>query len=390
MIKPPLKTVRPIGILLSFKLTLALASCSSGPTDNQGRKTLSDTVAQQSRGALAVTTFTKTNGVRREVAGQAIYTLEYSAVLRFSRNAWKGGNAFEGAFGNFGVADDRPGGFGAMGKEWKLYYTGDEVEIHGQITLERTDNGWRPTETSVKGYRVRSRPQVAGFLGTWHAASRNMFFRIEDDPSRGLRYSSVSVTDDGQINWTYSPSRLENGSLTIQYAEGSDRITIVSQQELTVMEEDAFNRTTSKALRFDHGPERIVAVSREAASKPSAPAESTASPPTVQETREAPTQAATGSAQSRIGRWSLPDDLAFLGQRPLNPGEIGGLSRIELRRLRNFIYARHGRAFTSPDLQEFFKQQPWYRVNTEFSESQLSSIERANVATIAKAENSGR
>ncbi len=58
----------------------------------------------------------------------------------------------------------------------------------------------------------------------------------------------------------------------------------------------------------------------------------------------------------------------------------------ELRRLRNEIYARHGRIFQSQDLQEFFSQTTWYKGNPNYSDSQLSDEERRVALTISELE----
>lgn len=66
----------------------------------------------------------------------------------------------------------------------------------------------------------------------------------------------------------------------------------------------------------------------------------------------------------------------------INPMDIGTRSVEELRLGRNEIYARHGRKFTSPDLQAYFDSQDWYKGTIEaerFNESILSKIERDNV-----------
>jgi|GEM_PF-3623334 len=49
--------------------------------------------------------------------------------------------------------------------------------------------------------------------------------------------------------------------------------------------------------------------------------------------------------------------------------------RKALRITRNTVFARHGRAFASKDLQEYFGQQPWYQVRSDFSEKQLNQAD---------------
>ncbi|MEW6734104.1 MAG: protein kinase [Acidobacteriota bacterium] len=66
----------------------------------------------------------------------------------------------------------------------------------------------------------------------------------------------------------------------------------------------------------------------------------------------------------------------------LNSSDIADLTKPELRRLRNAVYARHGRTFKTPELQEYFNRQPWYRPRYDYSETDLSSNDLANINLI--------
>ena len=68
-----------------------------------------------------------------------------------------------------------------------------------------------------------------------------------------------------------------------------------------------------------------------------------------------------------------------------------GLSKDELRIARNEIYARHGREFTSKDLQEYFGAKSWYNPTipaSKFSDNDLTPTELHNKEAIAKVEKS--
>jgi hypothetical protein len=66
--------------------------------------------------------------------------------------------------------------------------------------------------------------------------------------------------------------------------------------------------------------------------------------------------------------------------------ELAGKSSGELRRMRNEVYARHGRVFKDPALVEYFTAQPWYKPDPSFSESQLTNDDRARLNLIRAAE----
>ena len=47
-----------------------------------------------------------------------------------------------------------------------------------------------------------------------------------------------------------------------------------------------------------------------------------------------------------------------------------------VKALRNEIFARHGRIFTTPDMKQIFKSAPWYKPRKDFKDSELNEIEK--------------
>jgi hypothetical protein len=78
-----------------------------------------------------------------------------------------------------------------------------------------------------------------------------------------------------------------------------------------------------------------------------------------------------------------------LGVRLLAVSDLSGLAFDDARRLRNEIYARHGRRFEDPALQEYFADFAWYRPLASFRDDQLNDIERKNVALLRRYETGG-
>ncbi len=68
----------------------------------------------------------------------------------------------------------------------------------------------------------------------------------------------------------------------------------------------------------------------------------------------------------------------------LNDKQFRKLKKSTLRIMRNYILARHGYTFTSPDLQQYFASQPWYkpRSTNDGIDEELSTIERLNIQLI--------
>ena len=76
----------------------------------------------------------------------------------------------------------------------------------------------------------------------------------------------------------------------------------------------------------------------------------------------------------------------ILANTPLTASDLAGLSPPVLRRLRNAVYARHGRTFNTPEIQSYFNSRPWYRPRSDYGDQDLTPTDRANVNLIQAAE----
>lgn len=70
----------------------------------------------------------------------------------------------------------------------------------------------------------------------------------------------------------------------------------------------------------------------------------------------------------------------WLSARKLTDSDLEGLTREELRIMRNSIYARHGRIFQSKDLRQYFMAQSWYNgYRNEVPTNELNATEKYNI-----------
>jgi len=95
--------------------------------------------------------------------------------------------------------------------------------------------------------------------------------------------------------------------------------------------------------------------------------------------------ASAGKSGNRFkGQVTFADDYSdIVCYIPLTDADVQGLSKAELRILRNTIYARHGRRFKSVDLQNYFNGMPWYNpVKDEVAPGELSQTELHNIKLI--------
>lgn len=68
---------------------------------------------------------------------------------------------------------------------------------------------------------------------------------------------------------------------------------------------------------------------------------------------------------------------------PVTEALLEGMFLEDARKLRNEIYARHGKVFKDRWLQGYFKSFSWYKPNPRYTDAALTSVERQNAASIA-------
>lgn len=72
-----------------------------------------------------------------------------------------------------------------------------------------------------------------------------------------------------------------------------------------------------------------------------------------------------------------------LSSKPIPRAALEGLFVEDAAKMRQEIFARRGKVFTKePWFQTYFESFAWYKANPEFTDTQLSEVEKRNVATI--------
>ena len=73
-------------------------------------------------------------------------------------------------------------------------------------------------------------------------------------------------------------------------------------------------------------------------------------------------------------------------ERLLSASDLSGLSKYDLKIMRNEIFARHGYVFQTKDMKNYFQNQSWYTPRYSNVTSMLTSIEQKNIAMIKRYE----
>ncbi|SRR5581483_4718182 len=72
-----------------------------------------------------------------------------------------------------------------------------------------------------------------------------------------------------------------------------------------------------------------------------------------------------------------------ISTKPLTRALLNGLFVEDVRKMRDEIYARHGKVFKDPWTQKYFASFDWYKANPSYSDAQLSAVEKRNLVVIA-------
>lgn len=72
-----------------------------------------------------------------------------------------------------------------------------------------------------------------------------------------------------------------------------------------------------------------------------------------------------------------------LSTKQITRSLLEGLFLEDASQMRQEIYARHGKVFKEPWLQKYFSSFAWYKADPNFTDANLTEVEKTNIATIA-------
>jgi hypothetical protein len=71
-----------------------------------------------------------------------------------------------------------------------------------------------------------------------------------------------------------------------------------------------------------------------------------------------------------------------ISKRPITRALLTGLFVEDVRKMRDEIYARHGKVFKDQWTQKYFASFDWYKANPNYSDASLTPVEKGNLAVI--------
>lgn len=218
-----MKTLSLISVLFFISVFFSMFSCTPDPNDLLGENTLKEIVLKESSGKISVTSFSKTNGLKREVNGLPIYTMEFNAQIKFEQSGWKGWEPIEWMFSNFYVMDQKPTRNDMYIKLQKQrFYKDAIVNIEGEINFEKAEKGWRKTEYKIKQANILSNPNPTDkFIGAWVPISSEYFGRYVIEKKVEGQHEYFEINDGYGL--FYGIGEEENGEIKYKYQLDSDK-----------------------------------------------------------------------------------------------------------------------------------------------------------------------
>jgi YARHG domain len=72
-----------------------------------------------------------------------------------------------------------------------------------------------------------------------------------------------------------------------------------------------------------------------------------------------------------------------ISTKPITRALLAGLFLEDVKKMREEIYARHGKVFKDKWTQKYFASLDWYKANPNFTDASLSAVEKGNLVVIA-------
>lgn len=210
-------------ILFFISTLFILFSCNPDPDNSLGETTLKEILSNESSGIIVLNSFTKTNGLKREIIGLPIYTMEFSAQIKFEQSCWKGWEPIEWMFSNFHVMENKlVRNSMYIRLENKKFYKDALVDIEGEINYEKTEKGWRKTEYKISKANIINNPNPADkFIGTWVPLSSEISWRYIIEKKADDEKEYFEINDEHGL--FYGIGEEENGEIKFNYQFDSNQ-----------------------------------------------------------------------------------------------------------------------------------------------------------------------
>jgi hypothetical protein len=147
--------------------------------------------------------------------GLPIYTMEFTAQIKFEESCWNEWNPIKWMFSNN-----------------QRFYKDALVEIEGEINYEKTEQGWRKTDYKISKANILNNPNPADkFIGTWVPVSSKVYGKYKIKRQMDGDYEYFEITDDDGL--FYGIGEEENGVIKFKWQGDSNEWNYGGIMQLT-------------------------------------------------------------------------------------------------------------------------------------------------------------
>lgn len=194
--------------LICFCVLFYSCSFNSEPDISLGKDAVKNLISKQSKIQMTLSNFTKSNGIKREIMGQAVYTMEFTGQIRVEQKCWQRGLGH--LLIDFDFLETLPQYNNAyyVGMSKTIFYKGALLNCVGKINFEKTEQGWRETDCTISSLDVISNeepiPTEFTAIGTiesldfYKEISVGILIATSDDAKIQVSYSSNFGNDGGE------------------------------------------------------------------------------------------------------------------------------------------------------------------------------------------------
>jgi len=214
------------------------------PEKNQGENVLKVQISRDSKIQLTIKNFTKTNGIMREVLGQPIYTMEFTAKIQIDQKCGTLRGFYLKDFMPFEEFENYINNIYYAKSNKTIFYPAACINYDGEVTFEKTERGWRSTDCKLTGYKIISNDLP---LSEYTAVGTIKNFKLVDGVIFLYMLSTKSQEVIIEIN---DPDQIEfNGSLS-EILKVGVKIAVIGQFKDSTLEIGKLGLVPKKIIRL--------------------------------------------------------------------------------------------------------------------------------------------
>lgn len=218
-----------------------------------------------------------------------------------------------------------------------------------------------------------------------------IYYNFDDNLVEAITHEEGSGWSRHRVvdGYKFNDTRIKYVSVNLNTYGTSFEKSELSQMLRKGLEDKGYKLSSQKADLYQKG-NTMISVEEQGTRVllfyyyPKSDASAATSDNTAEESQQANGSKSDAMSQTKVQNGN--NDFAWLSTRLATPADIEGMSRADIRIMRNAIFAMHGYKFKDKQLAELFNTYSWYKPMYSDVTSRLNKIEQQNIAFLKKYE----